>query len=212
MPGAAWPGDFIGTGELGPNPADPTGSTRILMGDLHYSDSGDMVKAGDPGNITDGASPVELQGLIGQPFTLEFIKAAVIHDHYCDKVQQNRVRSWQSTHRVFYEMLRDSGVPFGSNRSSCYPVSIRSGRSGAFSIRAIFPACDCINKNVEPRYFAKNEYSFFAAGTGEYDGVMGLLESNPDVDLSVLEELAKARHPNDNSFRFTQFPANANPQ
>lgn len=56
---------------------------------------------------TDGASiPLWARPLVGGAFEDAFIKAAVIHDHYCDR----RVRTWRRTHRVFYEALLASGV------------------------------------------------------------------------------------------------------
>lgn len=58
--------------------------------------------------VTDGASiPSWAQPIIGLPFTPAYVKAAVIHDHYCDR----HVRPWRQTHRVFYDALRKSGVP-----------------------------------------------------------------------------------------------------
>lgn len=59
------------------------------------------------GLLTDGASiPPWAQPIIGGQFERSFIKAAVIHDHYCDR----RVRSWRQTHKVFHEALLESGV------------------------------------------------------------------------------------------------------
>ena len=56
---------------------------------------------------TDGASiPPWAQPFIGEPFAKDFIRAAVIHDHYCKR----HVRSWRTTHRVFYEALLTSSV------------------------------------------------------------------------------------------------------
>jgi hypothetical protein len=43
---------------------------------------------------------------VGQPFEEAFIKAAVIHDHYCDR----RVRPWRQTHQVCREALLKSAV------------------------------------------------------------------------------------------------------
>lgn len=56
---------------------------------------------------TDGASiPDWAQPFVGGQFDKEFVRAAVIHDHYCDR----HVRSWRKTHWVFYDALLASGV------------------------------------------------------------------------------------------------------
>jgi Protein of unknown function (DUF1353) len=78
-----------------------------LKSDFGYIDPdkiGWQAKAGDK---TDGASiPLWAQKFVGGQFKKEFIKAAVIHDHYCDR----HVRPWRQTHRVFYSALVESGV------------------------------------------------------------------------------------------------------
>jgi hypothetical protein len=59
---------------------------------------------------TDGASiPGWAQPIIGGQFERDYIRAAVIHDHYCDR----HVRPWRQTHRVFHEALLASGVSNG---------------------------------------------------------------------------------------------------
>lgn len=56
----------------------------------------------------DGASiPQVFWSVIGGPFDGEYVAASVIHDWYCDK----RSRSWQDTHRVFYDAMLVSNVP-----------------------------------------------------------------------------------------------------
>jgi len=56
---------------------------------------------------TNGASiPKKLRARYGNPFDASLIRAAVIHDHYCDRF----VRSWSDTHWVFYDALLTSGV------------------------------------------------------------------------------------------------------
>jgi hypothetical protein len=56
---------------------------------------------------TDGATiPSWAQPFVGGQFESEFIQAAVIHDHYCER----HVRSWRKTHWVFYDALLASNV------------------------------------------------------------------------------------------------------
>lgn len=58
---------------------------------------------------TDGASiPEWARPIVGQPYDVSYLKAAIIHDHYCYK--ENHVRTWRDTHRMFYDAMRDSGV------------------------------------------------------------------------------------------------------
>ena len=83
--------DADGTGWLA-DKRDPATSDALLSG------------------TTDGASiPAFAQSLVGKPFDPSYIKAAVIHDHYMYK--ENRVRGWWPVQRVFYDMLKDLGVP-----------------------------------------------------------------------------------------------------
>ncbi len=58
-------------------------------------------------NKTDGASiPKKLQPHFGYSFDEDLVRAAIIHDHYCDR----HVRTWGDTHWVFYDALLASGV------------------------------------------------------------------------------------------------------
>lgn len=99
-------GRFQGTLGFHPEGCEKTRDC-ILKEEFYYIDStGEGWKA-DAGNKTDGASiPGWAQSSIGQPFDPRFIRAAVIHDHYCDR----NVKSWLRTHWVFYDALLTSGV------------------------------------------------------------------------------------------------------
>jgi hypothetical protein len=58
------------------------------------------------GYKTDGASVPAALWALYPPFTGNYRSAAVIHDYYCD----NKERSWQDTHKVFYYAMRASDV------------------------------------------------------------------------------------------------------
>ncbi|MEZ5873888.1 MAG: DUF1353 domain-containing protein [Hyphomicrobiales bacterium] len=58
------------------------------------------------GYLTDGASVPSALWALYPPFTGAYRSAAVIHDYYCD----NQERSWQDTHKVFYNAMRASDV------------------------------------------------------------------------------------------------------
>jgi secreted trypsin-like serine protease len=66
--------------------------------------------SGPQSGTTDGASiPGWAQPFVGGPWDESYLKAAILHDHYCYK--ENNVRSWQDTHRMFYDAMIASGVP-----------------------------------------------------------------------------------------------------
>jgi len=58
------------------------------------------------GYQTDGASVPEALWALYPPFTGNYRQAAVIHDYYCD----NKQRTWQDTHKVFYYAMRAANV------------------------------------------------------------------------------------------------------
>ncbi|MEO0343218.1 MAG: DUF1353 domain-containing protein [Pseudomonadota bacterium] len=65
--------------------------------------------------LTDGASiPALFHPLVGNPTDPEFLNAAVMHDAYCGIGNESglafRARSWEETHRMFYDALIASGV------------------------------------------------------------------------------------------------------
>lgn len=69
-------------------------------------DAGPGIQTG----LTDGATiPDWAQRLIGEPYSDEYLLAAVVHDHYC--YDENHVRGWRETHRMFYDALLALGVP-----------------------------------------------------------------------------------------------------
>lgn len=54
------------------------------------------------GTVINGASiPQSVWSLVGSPFTGNYRRASVVHDHYCDK----RSDSWRAVHRMFYEAM-----------------------------------------------------------------------------------------------------------
>ncbi|MGJ8571966.1 MAG: DUF1353 domain-containing protein [Hoeflea sp.] len=70
---------------------------------------------------TDGASiPVWAQKIIGNPYDESYLKAAIIHDHYC--YEENHVRSWRQTHRMFYTALTHLGLPKAKAKVMYYAV------------------------------------------------------------------------------------------
>lgn len=109
------------TGDLAFNPEGCEASRKcFLVNDLKFVDPFGvawLASKHDPNaaadvmsGTTDGATiPEWAQPLVGLPFDPSYIRAAVIHDHYTYK--ENRVRSWWTTQRVFYDMLQSLSVP-----------------------------------------------------------------------------------------------------
>jgi len=59
------------------------------------------------GRITDGASiPQVFWSVVGSPFTGNYLRAAVVHDRYCE----DEVGPWREVHRMFYEACLCAGV------------------------------------------------------------------------------------------------------
>ncbi len=58
---------------------------------------------------TDGASiPGWAQIIVGKPFDRTYLKAAILHDHYC--YRENHVRPFRDVHRMFLDAMLASGV------------------------------------------------------------------------------------------------------
>jgi Protein of unknown function (DUF1353) len=105
---AAAQGRFLGEFELIGilNPSE--GREKRLKYNFGFVDPDGVAWEARAGLKTDGASiPEWALPIIGGRYSSEYIKAAVLHDHYCDR----RVRTWEDTHRMFYHALRAQGVP-----------------------------------------------------------------------------------------------------
>src|SRR5690606_25020755 len=100
---------FEGTLTLLPSGCEASGQCTPGT-DFGFVDSAGYGWQAAKGLLTDGASiPPWAQPLVGGAFDESFIKAAIIHDHYCVR----HVRPWRNTHKVFHEALLASGVAPG---------------------------------------------------------------------------------------------------
>ena len=96
---------FTGKFGLVDIPGDP--DHKLLEADFGYIDAKGMGWQTNKATKTDGASiPPLLQPFVGSPWEDGYIRAAVIHDWYCDR----HVRTWRETHRVFYDAMLASGL------------------------------------------------------------------------------------------------------
>lgn len=182
-----------------------------LVYDFGYIDRKGQGWVASAGEETDGASiPRWAQLFIGPPFHKSFIKAAVIHDHYCKR----HVRRESRTHRVFYESLRESGVQALKAKLMYYAVVV-----GATHWSKLIPGekcsvgANCIkNTGIFPnlhggsivagrngtKYLVKRE-SFDRPGfTDELKSVERILNTRGNkMSLGDLDALARERHPGD---------------
>ncbi len=77
-----------------------------LHSDFTYIDSKQQKWHVPAGATVDGASiPKPLWSLIGGPFEGKYREASVVHDYYCE----NKQRTWENTHNVFFEAMLTSG-------------------------------------------------------------------------------------------------------
>lgn len=84
---------------------------------LVFVDSMGVEWVAPKGTLTDGASVPRLAlWLSDGRFESEFLKAAIIHDAYCQSENEERTpnqfkkRSWQNVHRMFYEACLAGGT------------------------------------------------------------------------------------------------------
>jgi hypothetical protein len=205
---AAGPAAAQFTGDLVFEPAgcEEKGLCKLTY-KLLFKDPQGLEWQADAQDKTDGASiPPWAQPLVGKPFDPAFIKAAAIHDHYCER----HVRSWRATHRVFYDALIATGVPTAKAKIMYYAVylggpkwvKLIAGKSCGSGIA-------CINRveidgKTNPVGAGSSNFLTRAA---QYDepgfaeelaAVAKLLdENNSDISLTDLESRAKKRRPGD---------------
>lgn len=97
---------FVGTLAFRPTGCEASGRCKLVY-DFGYIDPNGVGWQAKAGLETDGASiPGWAQPIIGGAWDKEFIRAAVIHDWYCDRT----VRTRSQTHRMFYNALIESKV------------------------------------------------------------------------------------------------------
>ncbi len=83
------------------------GRIAELQNDLIFIDPAGVRWGAPKGAQVDGASiPKGFWSLIGGPFEGKYRDASIIHDWFCDQ----RTRTWQATHRVFYDGMIARGV------------------------------------------------------------------------------------------------------
>ena len=194
---------FVGELEFIPAGCEAAGKCTIKS-DFEYKDPAGVRWQTKAQDKTDGASiPVWAQPFVGTPFTKEYIKAAVIHDHYCDR----HVRPWRQTHKVFYDALISSGVSVERAKLLYYAVYL-GGPKWVELIPGTGCGPNCVfkietdtgfgndnkDKTIMSRPARYNEPGFSA----ELKEVEKLIkEDGNKVDLEFLEKRAEKIEPND---------------
>src|SRR5688572_15669027 len=100
QPQAHFKGDLV----LTPLPGD--GRNMKVLQPFGYVDAKGQTWDVPAGMVTDGASVPSVFWVMFPPWTGNYRKAAVIHDHYC----ATKSRTWQETHNVFYEAMLTEGM------------------------------------------------------------------------------------------------------
>lgn len=217
--------DFSGDFRLEPPGCQTTGACKLSY-DLRYTDPGGMAWLAAAKNITDGASiPRWAQPFVGSPFDPSYLKAAVVHDHYCDR----RVRSWRATHRMFYDAMLSQGVPVAKAKLMYYAVylggpkwvrlvpGLRCGPNCVFDVRDdqtdkhnemelglrdVNPAADRPAEGAlgtAPTSIVSRPASYDdPAFLAELSKVSAMLATDGlDIGLEALEQRARQARPND---------------
>lgn len=188
---------FTGELRLAPKGCEATGQCT-LQAPLRFKDSNAQVWEAVKGLVTDGASiPGIFQPFIGAPFDEAFIKAAIVHDHYCDR----HVRSWRSTHRVFYEALLDQGVSVAKAKTM-YTAVLIGGPKWIKLIPGNECGESCVNAmksstGVTGYRSRRADYSLPVLPKALQE-VFARLQANPDsMSLKDLEDYAHKQRPSD---------------
>jgi uncharacterized protein DUF1353 len=191
---------FIGleNGEvkLSENPADPSGTTKILDADLYFIDLEEKAWKAGKGDITDGASIPELfQPIIGGPWKRNYLPAAVMHDHYTNI--KHIVRPWWDTDRMFYQAMLVREVGFIKASLMYYAVYIFGPHWGELKPGTpCGPNCTTVRKDKITITYQAADYNL--SHVSELNEVKqritnAVMEGVP-LTLSDLESLAAKRH------------------
>lgn len=170
----------------------------ILKDALRFTDASGTVWEAKAMLKTDGASiPGIFQPFVGAPFDEKFIKAAIVHDHYCDR----HVRSWRKTHRVFYDALLDQGVS-AAKAKTMYLAVLVGGPKWIKLIPGQPCGLKCINAMTSATGVAgfqsrAADYSLPALVPAMQE-VHAQLEADPDaLTLEQIEARARQLRPDD---------------
>lgn len=195
---------FTGKFDLHPSGCQDTGKCTLTY-NLLFKDPKGVEWQADANDVTDGASiPLWAQPFVGTPFDPSYLKAAVIHDHYCDR----HVRPWRQTHRAFYDAMISLGVAEGKAKLMYYAVYLggpkwvelipgKSCGTGKACINQ-FDIGDASIKTDKPVYFSRPADYTNPDFLKELATVQQLLSAqSASISLEDLEKRAVQKRPND---------------
>ena len=180
-------GKFLTELKLGPKGCEKTLNCKVEQ-TFRFRDPSGVTWESKKGNFTDGASipPGIFQLLIGENFDKRYLKAAVIHDHYC----KNRVRSWRATRRVFYHALIASGVRATRAGTMYFGVRIGGPRWNKLVVGEKCNGAKCIRmarqKTVENYRPAQYDKQSFSSVIERFEK---LIEANPEMSLDEVDAI-----------------------
>jgi len=161
------------------------GRNMRLKRSFGYVDPNDCEWPVPSETVVNGASiPQVFWSLIGGPFEGPYRDASVVHDYYCDV----RTRSWQGTHRVFYDAMLCSGVG-GLRAKTLYYAVYRFGPRWTMGPAAVVEAFGVAGSGKSVPTSVPVEA--FDAASFEADAE---LIRAADLSVAGIEALADARH------------------
>lgn len=163
---------------------------------------------GDPASedgTTDGASiPQAVWGLIGLPYDPLFLRPAILHDHYT--YEENLVRDWRDTHRMFFYALREEGVDAVTAQIMFYAVYTFGGHwTDVQSGENCGDGCVQLSPDAGPQLIYYPPTIDTPEAAAEIQSVFAALQRQPQPAarvsdaalLAQIDTLAQERHPAD---------------
>jgi hypothetical protein len=169
---------------------------KLLAADFGYVDSSGAGWETKKGAKTDGASiPSLLKPFIGSAWEDGYIRAAVIHDWYCDR----HVRSWKDTHMVFYDAMLASGLERQKAKLMFYAVYTFGPRWGYLVPGTPCKGTDACINNTQKTVFmttpGKLDDVSKVAELKLVEAMINVTASKGELSLEDLMKMADKTHP-----------------
>ncbi|SCX28616.1 hypothetical protein DSM25558_4518 [Agrobacterium sp. DSM 25558] len=171
---------------------------KQLEADFGYIDANGVGWQTNKATKTDGASiPPLLRPFVGSSWEESYIRAAVIHDWYCDR----HVRTWKQTHRVFYDAMLSSGLQKPKAKLLFYAVYAFGPRWGYLVPgQPCAAGIDCIQTTGKEVVFVQLPGELQdQSGVGELRAIAAAIDVKEDsadaLTLDQLMAIADEAHP-----------------
>lgn len=185
------------TGKFGLIDIPGDSAHKLLEADFGYVDPNGTGWQTNKDAETDGASiPPLLRPFVGTPWEDGYIRAAVIHDWYCDR----HVRPWKDTHRVFYDAMIASGLSVPKAKIMFYAVYSFGPRWGYLQAGTTCPGTqNCIQVTGKDTVFVQMPDQYNDLGNVQelkaIESVIEISEANGVLSLDQLMAVADSTHP-----------------